>query len=117
MASCTTNSLAPVAKVLQQLFPPDADVLLTLDAILVQVYQRGAYARRIDYTLPVSSPISQRPRNLRASEAGRQTRRLRHRQFTRGDGPESDSGSGDENGLTEQGEQDVARDAGSQQPV
>lgn len=38
------------------LLPPDADVPLALGEVLAQVYQRAAYARRIDYTLPVPPP-------------------------------------------------------------
>jgi hypothetical protein len=38
------------------LLPPDADVPLSLGEVLVQVYHRAAYARRIDYTLPVPPP-------------------------------------------------------------
>jgi hypothetical protein len=64
------------------LLPPDADAPLALGEVLAQVYQRAAYARRIDYTLPVppslcvrrcsagSPPISSRPRNPPTSETG-----------------------------------------------
>ena len=38
------------------LLPPDADVPLSLGEVLTQVYRRAAYARRIDYTLPVPPP-------------------------------------------------------------
>jgi hypothetical protein len=38
------------------LLPPDPDVSLHLDEVLTNVYQRAAYARRIDYTLPVPPP-------------------------------------------------------------
>ena len=38
------------------LLPPDADVPLALGEVLAQVYQRAAYARRIDYALPVPPP-------------------------------------------------------------
>ena len=38
------------------LLPPDADVPLSLGEVLAQVYQRAAYARRIDYALPVPPP-------------------------------------------------------------
>jgi hypothetical protein len=38
------------------LLPPDADVPLSLGEVLAQVYQRAAYARRIDYTSPVPPP-------------------------------------------------------------
>ena len=38
------------------LLPPDADVPLALGEVLAQVYQRAAYARRIDYTLAVPPP-------------------------------------------------------------
>lgn len=38
------------------LLPPDADVPLSLGEILTQAYQQGAYARRIDYTLPIPPP-------------------------------------------------------------
>jgi hypothetical protein len=38
------------------LLPPDADVPLSLSEVLAQVYQRTAYARRIDYALPVPPP-------------------------------------------------------------
>ena len=36
--------------------PPDADVLLDLNATLRTVYERAAYARRIDYRQPVPPP-------------------------------------------------------------
>jgi len=38
------------------LLPPDPDVPLYLGVAVAQVYQRAAYARRIDYTLPVPPP-------------------------------------------------------------
>ena len=38
------------------LLPPDPDVPLALGEVLANVYQRAAYARRIDYTLPVPPP-------------------------------------------------------------
>jgi hypothetical protein len=38
------------------LLPPDADVPLSLGEVLAQVYQRAAYARRLDYTVPVPPP-------------------------------------------------------------
>jgi hypothetical protein len=38
------------------LLPPDADAPLSLGKVVVQVYQRAAYTRRIDYTLPVPPP-------------------------------------------------------------
>jgi Protein of unknown function (DUF4058) len=38
------------------LLPPDADVPLSLGEVVAQVYQRAAYARRIDYALPVPPP-------------------------------------------------------------
>jgi hypothetical protein len=38
------------------LLPPDADAPLALGEVLAQVYQRAAYARRIDYTMPVPPP-------------------------------------------------------------
>jgi hypothetical protein len=38
------------------LLPPDADVPLSLGEVLAQVYQRAAYTRRLDYTLPVPPP-------------------------------------------------------------
>src|SRR5215475_558637 len=38
------------------LLPPDADVPLALGEVLAQVYQRAAYARRLDYTLSVPPP-------------------------------------------------------------
>jgi hypothetical protein len=38
------------------LLPPDADVPLALSEVLEQVYRRAAYARRIDYALPVPPP-------------------------------------------------------------
>jgi hypothetical protein len=38
------------------LLPPDADVPLHLGEAVAQVYQRAAYARRIDYTSPVPPP-------------------------------------------------------------
>jgi hypothetical protein len=38
------------------LLPPDADVPLALCEALAQVYQGSAYARRLDYTLPVPPP-------------------------------------------------------------
>lgn len=36
--------------------PPDADVLLDMNAALRTVYERAAYARRIDYRQPVPPP-------------------------------------------------------------
>lgn len=36
--------------------PPDADVLLDMNAVLRTVYERAAYARRIDYRPPVPPP-------------------------------------------------------------
>ncbi len=38
------------------LLPPDPDVPLALGEVLASVYQRAAYARRIDYTMPVPPP-------------------------------------------------------------
>jgi hypothetical protein len=38
------------------LLPPDPDVPLSLGEVLANVYQRAAYARRIDYTSPVPPP-------------------------------------------------------------
>jgi Protein of unknown function (DUF4058) len=38
------------------LLPPDADVPLSLGEVLAQVYQQAAYARWIDYALPVPPP-------------------------------------------------------------
>lgn len=38
------------------LLPPDPDVVLDLGAVVRDVYERGAYSRRIDYTHPVPPP-------------------------------------------------------------
>ncbi|MEZ4731985.1 MAG: DUF4058 family protein [Caldilineaceae bacterium] len=35
---------------------PDPDVVLDLGAVVRDVYERGAYSRRIDYTHPVPPP-------------------------------------------------------------
>ena len=39
------------------LLPPGCGCALALGEVLAQVYQRAAYARRIDYTLPVPPPL------------------------------------------------------------
>ncbi|MBI4672739.1 MAG: DUF4058 family protein [Chloroflexi bacterium] len=38
------------------LLPPDADILLDLNAGMREIYQRGAYAKRIDYRAPLPPP-------------------------------------------------------------
>ena len=48
------NEPLPICPV--PLLPPDPEVPLHLGAVLTNVYQRAAYARRIDYTLPVPPP-------------------------------------------------------------
>ena len=48
------NEPLPICPV--PLLSPDPDVPLYLSEVLTNVYQRAAYARRIDYTLPVPPP-------------------------------------------------------------
>jgi hypothetical protein len=48
------NEPLPICPV--PLLPPDPDVPLSLGEVVTQVYQRAAYARRIDYTAPVPPP-------------------------------------------------------------